>query len=297
MNAKLPSLDVVYDAKDVLRLPSWRRERAQQIVEGCETAKYDDAWILRLVRYLVQRAYVLANYKTGTAAMHRAVRKLAADHYDIHNCVCLHEDGVTMRWIMEGAIMDYNSGLEKLSHILGVSQNVIRAYEAIYFDVRDRLDVPIFVVGKLLGPFTSRGTGHVDADLLWKAWGHIRGAESLMRIVSIGKITDAECAELRELAKAELVRKAAMGIVGRRVNDFNTHDVVMELTAFDALEKGVKTPDGADAKTKELQGLVSCVKPAVLSAVGTVPLELACKAEPRAYERVKQLAAGKDPGP
>ena len=294
MNDNSNVLDNVYDVKDDLRLPGWRRERAQQIVEGAETVPGDDNWILRCARYVKQREYVQTTFTPGTASMHRAARKLAADFNDIHYSLRLFEDGPGTRWFVEAGLMDRKLELDGIAAELGMNVGVLRAYEALFFDVRNRLKSPIFVHGRLLGPMAVSGTGRFDCDLLWKAYSYYKGIAALFKVVTMGHIDEAEYLEICSLVKAEISKQAWRGVAARRLNDVTTHEAVQEHTA---LQEGAKPEkDDTVVASEGLGRMLKCIAPTLIPSVGEVPRQLSGKAEERAGDHIRKLAAGDGKG-
>jgi hypothetical protein len=74
----------------------------------------------------------------------------------------------------------------EISNAIGATQNTIRAYEAIYFAVRDRLAQRDYIFAHVLGPEVYYGLRERQYDVLWKLFAYQGGPHVLEACLNCG---------------------------------------------------------------------------------------------------------------
>jgi hypothetical protein len=124
------------------------------------------------------------------------------------------DHGVPIRWTIEARILARQSDAE-IARLNGCSAEVIEAYEALFFNVRERLDDRDFILTSVIGPIEA-GSKFYDEGQLWKLCGYLGGPQMLdAMIVGFPTATWPERPEdvvgfLQKLAVGSLQQKAAI---------------------------------------------------------------------------------------
>jgi hypothetical protein len=142
-----------------LRPPDWRWQRAGQppmkrVRRGCQ----DDDWVARCRRFQA----VLE--QAGCEVRHP---RLVRAHPEILGAVLLRQGERRRRYEAEARLLAGQSNQEIADH-LGVDAEVIGAYEALFYSVRDRLTCSDWVAACVLGPGLWEGFDVGDVERLWK---------------------------------------------------------------------------------------------------------------------------------
>jgi hypothetical protein len=169
-----------------LRAPNWRWLRAVHIDGGGpKPSKIVDGaagfeWIRRVVR-LKRRHAMAANNPTALYNLARVDRDMFWAH-----SIWADEKAPT-RWAIEAYILAGATN-EEIAAKVGCEPGVIGAYEAVFFDVREKLNNVNYVVNVVMADAVSRGLSERQYDLLWKLFGYQGGSYVLDAL--IGKFTN-----------------------------------------------------------------------------------------------------------
>lgn len=169
-----------------LRAPNWRWLRAVQIdAGGPKPSKSLDGpagfeWIRRILR-LKRRHALSAN---NPAALYTLAR-IDGDIFWAHSIWA--DEKAPTRWAIEAYILAGATD-EEIAQKVGCEIGVIKAYEAAFFNVREKLHNANYVVNVIMGDAVSRGLSERQYDLLWKLFGYQGGIHVLDAI--IGKFTN-----------------------------------------------------------------------------------------------------------
>jgi hypothetical protein len=69
----------------------------------------------------------------------------------------------------------------------GLRDGVVELYERLFFDVRDRLGAPDFIMSQVVGPKAYMGLNAQDLDVLWKLLGYVHGPDALDAAIPLGE--------------------------------------------------------------------------------------------------------------
>lgn len=156
-----------YEKNHFNRSPSWRFDRACRLVENGSRLdpRRDDRLTLRAAMYVC----VLCS----SDRQEEINASLQRDYPELHAAHRLHDHGGDPRWELEARLLARQTSRE-IAEAIPLDASVIDAYEATFFNVRDRLDATDWVAGKVIGPGPRRGFAN-DLPGLWKAVAYAGG--------------------------------------------------------------------------------------------------------------------------
>lgn len=237
--------------KNPSREPHWRWLRVLQIDKGGRRASRAAdgpagfTWIRRALR--LKRRF--------DAAGGRDTALFGLMHED-ENLLWAHaiwsDERKPTRWAIEALILAGASD-EFIAQRLGSDPGVIEAYEAVFFNVRERLDQPLYVVNVVLGEAVARGVQERQYDLLWKLFAYHGGIHALdaimQRAARIGKPTDPEQVPqfFQDFAVNTMKQKAAVATLTVPVNTHTQMQLIDSFVKYVEIEKNSKS--AAEAHT------------------------------------------------
>lgn len=108
---------------------------------------------------------------------------LAMDHPEMFWAHQLHdEEKHSNRWEVEARILA-GDGLDVISGRTGLPEAAIELYEALFFNVNERLKIKGYILHTVLGPSVHKGLTDRDHDLLWKLYGYFGGGVVLDQLI------------------------------------------------------------------------------------------------------------------
>jgi hypothetical protein len=164
-----------------MRAPHWRWLRAMQVdAGGMRPSKSIDGgdgftWIRRAVR-LKRRHALAANRPHALFALARADKELFWAHS------IWAEERAPTRWAVEAHILAGESD-EEIAKKVGCEPAVVAAYEAVFFNVREKLDQVGYISNVVMGDAVARGLTERQYDLLWKLFGYRGGSHVLDALI------------------------------------------------------------------------------------------------------------------
>jgi hypothetical protein len=164
-----------------MRAPHWRWLRAIQIDAGGPRASRNTdgsggfAWIRRALR-LKRRHAMAANRPHLLFALARGDRALFWAHS------IWAEEKAPTRWAIEAHILAGESD-DEIAKKVGCEPDVITAYEAVFFNVREKLEQIEYISNVVMGEAVARGITERQYDLLWKLFGYRGGPHVLDAMV------------------------------------------------------------------------------------------------------------------
>lgn len=244
------NLEAIYDGDDSFRLPNWRYLRAQQVEKYAGDTKYDDNWVKKASDYYQQRKLKLNTLAPGSSARQRTLRSLRRTFYDIHEAISLSEDNTRMKSLVEAALMDGSIGMVTIAQKLGISELTLKAYEALFFDVRSRLGSPLFVRGAILHVLIAKGSASVTPDLLWKGLSYAYGVDKMLAYASTSHLSAEVYSLLDSALKGIAVRRAYEASLSRSITTFNAHEVIDEHITITRHKEENDVDDGEVARAQ-----------------------------------------------
>lgn len=211
------------------RPPDWRWQKARLLREQNRRAsrRRDDPWvtIARAFQGEVARCpndWALADLADKYPALIDA-RQLA------------EQDGVqSFRWELEARLLA-NDSPDRIAERMLIPAETARAYEALFFNVQDRLRHRSWVVHAVFGRSIHAGLNERQYDLLWKMYGFFGGTNLIDFMVDtfgdVGKAAgpDKVRAWLADDERSSLARKGAIAARTIPVNSY-TQPAILEIT-------------------------------------------------------------------
>lgn len=236
------------------REPHWRWLRAVQIDGGgLRASKALDGptgfeWIRRAVK--------LKRHFARSGGRHERLYALMLRDSDLFwaHSIWLEEKAPT-RWAIEARVLAGESD-EEIADKVGTDVSVISAYIETFFDVREKLNKPDYVVNVVMADAVIRGLQERHYDLLWKMMGFHGGKHVLdaviNRFISIAKpdSPDLVAGFFQDSAINSVKYKAALA--GMTVQ-INTHT---QLPLIDSFVKYVEIERTTESATKAQTSII-----------------------------------------
>jgi len=239
------------------RAPNWRWLRAVQIdTGGPRASKTLDGpagftWIRRASR-LKRRHALVANRPNDLYSLVRMDKDLFWAH-----SIWADEKAPT-RWAIEARILAGETD-EEIAKKVGCDPGVVSAYEAVFFDVREKLAHQEYVVNVVMADAVTRGLTERQYDLLWKMFGYKGGGYVLDAMIS--KFTDIRRPEKAEDVSAFFQESAINSMrhkaaVAAFTVPINTHTQLLLLDAYVKYVEIERTTENASkANTNIVQNI------------------------------------------
>jgi len=87
------------------------------------------------------------------------------------------------KFSIEAHILSRENDFE-IGYRCGMPPEYVEAYEALFFNAREKLQHPQYVINCIIGPAIHRGISEREYDLLWKLYGYFLGPHVLMALES-----------------------------------------------------------------------------------------------------------------
>lgn len=165
-----------------MRKPHWRWERAKGTMVGQQppAGRTRDGlagykWINRALAYM--RA------KQQYTALGR-LDQLATRFPDVFWAEWIYErDTHPLRWELEARLLSRSTD-DQIALQCGVTAPTVKAFEALFFNVRDKLHHSGYIVHTVMGESVHRGLAERDYDLLWKMYAYAHGPHMLTSLIT-----------------------------------------------------------------------------------------------------------------
>ena len=139
----------------------WRWIKARQMhTNGRKRGgRFTDVLVSKLIVYLNDK------YKGKDS------EELASKHPYFYEVDSIYSDCDVERWMLEGLIIS-GEDQEDIASDFGLTKEIVQLYEALIFDVRNRLSQKMFIMGQVLNTATSGEFDDSDKDKWWKVLGY-----------------------------------------------------------------------------------------------------------------------------
>ena len=228
------------------RVPNWRWLRAAGYLAGeqlAPTRKRDGVPGYRWVKRAAQFQRALERCAGNQLALHR----LAESDSAIFWAYWAHEDtNSMMRWQIEAHLLARATDWE-VAFSAGVHPSIIEAYEALFFNIRERLNHTGYIMHCAIGPAAQRGLAAREFDTLWKLYGYFNGPAMLQALItkfpSPGWCSspDAVSAALQDDAISTLKLKATLAAKTVPINAETQLELLHIFTKFVEVERTTDT--------------------------------------------------------
>jgi hypothetical protein len=146
-----------------LRPPCWRWLRAFSFVDHNQRPirQKDDEWVRRTWRFVR-----LLRHGPSDEAKQKLIRRMPAI-FEAHR---LYTDAqVFLRWEVEARLLT-DEPIAQIASKCGSTPEVIEAYHAVFFHVRDRRQASDYIVHQVIGPKLHFGLKEGDVDVILKLY-------------------------------------------------------------------------------------------------------------------------------
>lgn len=264
-------------AANPTRPPDWRWQRVSALCDRSPEAippgrKRDGVagfrWITQGVRFLnAQRA---AESRQTTAAVTSVLDRFN----DIFWAHQLYTQGGNIRHVVEAHILARSSDNE-ISRRVGVAPEVVSTYEALFYNVRERLPNRAYIVHCAIQQAHGRGSGtSTDSATLWKLYGYFYGPAMVDAIESQFSSPNGWCDNQDKVGDAilddtisTLKLKAALAAKCVSVTPQN------QLALLDIFTKFVEVERSTDSAGQAQTQLMSHID----AMMGQLPFSLGCR--------------------
>jgi hypothetical protein len=260
-----------YMMQNPWRSPQWRWLRADSIInnEGPLTTPRRDGpdgykWIRRAAQF--KRIY---NQYAEPYMQCQLAMEMPAIFWAHH--VWADDNGPT-KWAIEAHILARETDKE-IAWKIGSSPEVVAAYEAIFFNVREKLNYREYILNSVMSDSVTRGISERHYDLLWKLFGYTGGPHVLDSMIS-RLVNPMWCARsddvpnfFQDAALNIMKRKAAVASLTVPINS-NT-----QLNLIDAFVKYVEIERTTDSLGKAQDQIVTNLQ----AMLGSLPFGVATK--------------------
>jgi hypothetical protein len=279
---------VMSSQESIMRPLDWRRMRAKEIVDGDKPRPSDDKIILRCADFDRRRTKLVSEVDNKTKAFRREAQRLAFAYADVSNAMHYHENTDEERHGIEAALTDPKSSMAKISEELGYSSNLLTSYAALYYDIRWRLNHPGYVITTLLKRAATRTLSAQDQDVTWKLMSFMYGISTLKELWMPMVMSPDTKEKLHSLFENILLNNAAIGVMTRKFNDFNTNESTNSYIAYTARAKDAE--NGGSTKDELAATLQMGLAFSMHSSVEQPSALLGARKELRLSETMMKLA-------
>ena len=228
----------------------WQRvcgivDRSQPTATSRRDGKQAAAWIRKGVRFKL--AYARAINPEDQC-------QLAINHPEVFWAHWLFtQERHPARYAVEAYLMARQTDRE-VGLRCGVPPEVVNAYESLFFNVREKLNYPEYILHCVLGESIQKGIESRNFDLLWKLYGYFCGPHLVASLTSGFPVnvwcqsSDSVSSAIQDDAIATMKLKAAIAAKTIPVNQRTQLGLLEQFTKFVEIERLSET----DGKSKEV---------------------------------------------
>jgi hypothetical protein len=187
------------------------------------------------------------------------------------------DDKAPTRWAFEARILAGESDLE-IAERLGTDPEIVEAYEAVFFQVREMLQRRDYIVNVVMAAAVTRGLSERQYDLLWKMFGYHGGPHVLDAVISkftpIAKPDSADGVGqfFQEFAVNTVKHKAAIATLTVPIN------LHTQLALIESFVKYVEIEKGSENATKAHSTIVENIG----AMLGALPFGIGTRVDSKA---------------
>lgn len=221
------------------RPAAWRWQYAVALASGeLQPDRKLDEWVRRAIRFQQARA------KATTPA---AESQLAYRFSDIYWATRLWDDiGDKSRKLLKTELearVLANDDRDRIAERIGTTEEVIAAYEKLFFDVAGKLKNRSYIMHCVIGPSLHHGLSERDYDVIWKMFGYAGGPLVLdVFVETVAQTTfptdrSQVSGFISGMAHDALRRKAAIAAHTIQVNNFSSIELITHFLKLVELER------------------------------------------------------------
>ena len=238
-------MSIAIAANNPFRPADWRWQRAREIEAGTglPTTKRRDGlagykWIKRACKFLSQLSSCTHEWeRTAVAEQHPGIFWA---HYAWSSMTNPQKHSIEAHILARG-------DNAFISEYCGVSPDIVEAYEALFFNVREKLENKGYILHCVIGPAIQRGLSEREFDLLWKLYGYFLGPHIVTALESKFAnpvwcgTKEAVSAAVLDDAIGTLKLKAALAAKTVNVNQHTQLALMDQFTKFVEVERSTDT--------------------------------------------------------
>ena len=220
---------MIYNANSKMRPPNWRWEQAKKVVDGVSRVRRnEDPIVARIVKYLKEerkhQKKSMVSSKEEAAKAEDAEMSLFKAFPHIFIAEGIHRAEGICRWVVEALVLAQSTS-DQIAMDFGGEKDDVEAYEALFFDVRDRLNCPIFLADALFAKAYTRQFDESDCDTFWKILGNSLGANAIQSIITFRSDPSVQ-RQLRDLAVQLSDLDTVKAVMIQPLNNFTIPEIV-----------------------------------------------------------------------
>lgn len=221
---------------------NWRWLRAVRFADRnaapVELGRFSDATVKVAFQYLQARKNAGNDFET-----------LSVEHPRLHR---LHrtynpdgdESGAMHRWMLEAMIMSGQNHKDIATYFRMTNEDVL-LYESLFFDVRDRLDSPGFIMAEVLDVVIRGAFDELESDKWWKALGYFggragMGSDLITHYWSFNRLPDGVREWLDDALVSALRKRSLKALNARHTHGETTERLLAALIANRKVENEEK---------------------------------------------------------
>jgi hypothetical protein len=220
-----------------LRPPSWRWLRAVDLADNRQPAhEEDDHWVRQAMRFCHR-----LRHSPGAAALEELAQDMPA-LFQAHSLFTAPPS--FQRWEIEARLLTHEP-FEQVALKCASQPEVIDAYHAVFFHVRDRLDASGYIRNMVIGPKLLFGLTEDDVDIILKLYAYNGGPYVLDLLVDYYRHPPVVPEHLEQLApealeelRTKLLIRAAILARVLPIDDTLVKKLELLLDAVAVLEQG-----------------------------------------------------------
>ena len=211
---------------DSFRTKDWRWLRAQDLLDSRRTPapEVDDAQVTQAYRFLIRLQQAEEPITRNKEAK---LRKLVEEFGPLYYAFDAYSKANFIRWAVEAMIVA-RMPAEDIAAQVPCEVAVVKAYEDVFFDVRDRLDSSLYVLNDLLSPGLTKGASPKNFDFYWKSLGYFYGADMLKEYWAVGGLTRKTQSHMDELISSMVRKNAAEASFTRSISSYSAPEIMQE---------------------------------------------------------------------
>jgi len=253
------------------RVPDWRWKRAVFIREK------EDEPANRVGDGVQGFRWIRAADRFRSAYPHchtmRDYRNLVKAHPGVAHAHDLYiESKDFTKYALEANLLTERSFME-IAHVLNLDIATVEAYEGIFFNVRDSLEHPLYIMHSVIKPAVESGVHRKEHDFLWKLYAYYLGAyvadavQTAMPNPAICRSAENTPAALRDTVISTATLKASLSATTLNVTDGN------KIALLELFGKFIEIARNTDTLGKAQDSILSSIQ----TMVDYLPLEIGRK--------------------
>lgn len=219
-------------------------------MDGLTPIAIDDEYVVRAFQYLTRTTALKKKPESKTNDQERAA---IAEDFPV---LCMAQEIYTrcdfLRWALEALVVSKMPPEEIAARIPGGTKELVQEYEAMFFDVRDRLSYRLWVMSTLLGAILQGGL-NTTPDSYWKAIAYFFGSAALEEYWQLGRLSPESAKGLDDVVQGVMRKRALEAQLVRPVDRRTAPDIMteyLELVKAEKLESMGRVDTGHEQSAK-----------------------------------------------